>query len=65
MKCTCETCKHCGIHPDGNLCTKRLMFVNDNDYCDDWDTDKFFSSARLVAFTIIVIGVAILLSRVF
>lgn len=65
MKCTCENCKHCRIYDEGNLCMKRLIFVNKQDSCEDWETDKFFSPTRMVAFAIIMIGVMVLLSRVF
>ena len=65
MICSCEKCKYCVICDEGNLCMKRLIFVNKQDSCEDWETDKLFSPTRMVALAIIMIGVMVLLSRVF
>ena len=63
MKCTCETCKHCLAHPDGRLCSEKLIFVEEDDACLDWETDELFNPTKIVAFAIIVVGIIVLLSK--
>lgn len=42
------------------MCTKKLCFVRDEDFCPDFENDELFNPTKLVAFAIIVIGIVIL-----
>ena len=63
MKCICKNCKHCLERPYGKFCAKNLVFVQDNDYCFDFENDKFFDPTKLVLFTIVVVAIVIFLSK--
>ena len=63
MKCICKNCKHCLEHPDGKICDKNLIFVQEDDYCEGFENDELFDPSKLVAFTIIAIGIVILCAK--
>lgn len=46
------------------MCTKKMIFVRDEDFCPDFENDELFDPTKLVAFTIIVIGIVIFLSKI-
>lgn len=62
MKCICKNCKHCLEHY-GNFCDKHLVFVQDNDYCFDFENDELFDPTKLVLFAIVVVAIVIFLSK--
>ena len=62
-RCICKNCKHCIEHPDGKVCDKHLVFVQDNDYCFDFENDKLFDPTKLVLFAIVVVAIVIFLSK--
>lgn len=59
----CFNCQHSCLHEEGRMCTKKLCFVRDEGFCPDFENDELFDPTKLVAFAIIVIGIAILLSK--
>ena len=63
MRCTCKNCKHCLEHADGKFCEKHLVFVEDDDYCVDFENDKLFDPTKLVLFAIVVVAIVIFLSK--
>ena len=64
MKCTCKNCKHCLEHPDGLMCGNKMVFVDKEDTCLDWDTYELFKPTKLIAFTIIAVGIVIFLAKI-
>lgn len=63
MKCTCSNCKYRLDHPDGIVCENKLAFVEPTDNCTEWETEELFDPTKLVAFTIIAIGITFLLGK--
>ncbi len=63
MKCICDTCKKCLQHPEGLLCSDRMVFVEPNSTCLDWENDEIFNPTKLVALAIVAIGIVILLAK--
>lgn len=64
MRTICDNCKHCLLHPEGQLCSKTLDFVAKDDSCRHFDNDKVFDPTNLVLFTIASILIVILFSRI-
>lgn len=64
MKCICNNCKHCLEHSDGKVCGKHLIFVHNDDTCEGFENDDLFDPTKLVAFTIIAIGIVILCTKI-
>lgn len=62
-KCVCKNCKHCLIHPDGLICDKKLIFVETNDYCEDFENDELFKPSKLVVLAIVAIGIVLLCAK--
>ena len=56
----CKNCKHRLDHPEGIICETSLNFVDPDYTCVDWENDDLFNPAKVVAFTIITIGIVIL-----
>lgn len=63
MKCNCNNCNSCLQHPDGLLCSKKMVFVEKEDTCLEWESDENFEAGKLVALAIIAIGVVIMLAN--
>lgn len=62
-KCVCRNCKHCLIHPEGLVCANRMVFVDKEDTCIDWDTDELSKPTKLIALTIILLAMIIILGK--
>lgn len=45
------------------MCTKKMIFVQDEDYCPYFENDEMVSTAKLVGFAIIVIGIVLLCAK--
>ena len=45
------------------MCTKKMIFVEDNDYCPYFENDELFNTHKLVALAIVVIGIALLCAK--
>ena len=60
----CENCKHRLDHPEGIVCEDKLCFVEPDDTCLDWENDELFKPTKLIAFTIVAIGIVILLAKI-
>ena len=63
-RCICKNCKHCIEHPDGKVCDKHLVFVQDNDYCFDFENEELFNPTKLVLFAIVLVAIVIFLSKI-
>ena len=63
-RCICENCKHCVEHPEGKICDKHLIFVQQNDYCDNFETEEMSDPTKLVLFAVIVVGIVYFLSKI-
>ena len=59
----CENCKHRLDHPEGIVCEDKLCFVEPDDTCLNWETKEVFDPTKLVAFTIVAIGIMILCAK--
>lgn len=64
MKCICNNCKHCLIHPDGLMCNKHLVFVHKDDTCEGFENDELLDPKKIAAFAIIIAGIVIFLSKI-
>lgn len=42
------------------MCTKKMIFVQDEDYCPYFENDELFNPIKLVALAIVAIGIVIL-----
>ena len=63
-RCICKNCNHSSDeHEDGRMCTKKMIFVQDNDYCPYFENDELFSINKLIAFTIVAIGIVLLCAK--
>ena len=60
----CKNCKHCHKHPDGNLCDKKLIFVQENGYCEGFEDNELFDLKNIVLFTVAVVGIVYLLLKI-
>lgn len=60
MKCTCKNCKFAKEHEDGLMCTNKMCFVDKDDACVDWDSDKLFSVPMWIIYTLFAIVTATL-----
>ncbi len=65
MRGICRNCQHSCLHEEGRMCTKKLCFVRDEDFCSYFENDELFDPTKLVAFAIIAIGIVIFLSKMF
>lgn len=63
MRCICKNCKHCHEHDDGKLCAKHMVFVHEDDTCEGFENDELFSCNKLIAFTIVAIGIVLLCAK--
>lgn len=63
MECKCKNCKFAKEHEEGLMCTNKLCFVEPDGICLEWDNDELFKPHKLVAFTIIAIGIVLLLAK--
>ena len=63
MRCICKNCIHCLEHPDGKVCAKNLVFVDENNTCDSFDNDIVTKPIGLVVLAIVVIGIVILCAK--
>lgn len=43
MKCECKNCKHCRLYSEGAFCENKMIFVEPNNRCNDFDTDDSLS----------------------
>jgi hypothetical protein len=59
----CENCKHRLDHPEGIICNKRLLFVDNDATCLDWENDELFNPTKLVALAIVAIGIVLILGK--
>lgn len=64
MKCICKNCKHCLEHADGKVCDKHLIFVQEDDYCDNFETEEMSDPTKLVLFTVAVVAIIIFLTKI-
>ena len=64
MKCVCKNCKHRLEHSDGKVCGKHLVFVQEEDYCMDFENGEFFDPTNLVLFTFAVVVIVLILSKI-
>lgn len=63
-RCICKNCKCSSVDPkQGRLCTKKMIFVHNDDYCPYFENNELFSCNKLIAFTIVAIGIVILLAK--
>lgn len=60
----CKNCKHCHKHPDGNLCDKNLIFVQENGYCEGFEDNELFNPTKLVLFAVAVVAIVIFLLKI-
>ena len=64
MKCICKNCKHCLEHPDGKVCDKHLIFVQEDDTCEGFETEEISDPTKLVLFAVAVVAIVIFLSKI-
>lgn len=60
MKCICDTCKKCLQHPEGLLCSDKMVFVEPDDACLEWENDELFNPTKFVALAIVAIGIVLI-----
>lgn len=63
MKCNCNNCKHCLKHPDGLLCGKKLIFVERDNLCEDWNSEELFSPTALVIIMVIAVAIVAICAK--
>jgi hypothetical protein len=63
MRGICKNCEHSSNNEEGRICTKGLLFVNDNDFCDEFENNAIFDPSGIIAFTVVAIGIVILLAK--
>ena len=63
-KCVCRNCKHCLIHPEGLVCANRMVFIDKEDTCLDWDSEELFMPTAIIIFTIIAIAIIIFCAKI-
>lgn len=59
----CKNCKHRLDHPEGIMCDKRLLFVDNDATCLDWENDELFNPTKLVVLAIVVIGIVLICTK--
>lgn len=63
-RCICKNCNHSSDeHEDGRMCTKKMIFVEDNDYCPYFENDELFNTPKFVALAIVAIGIMLLCAK--
>ena len=45
------------------MCTKKMIFVEDNDYCPYFENDELFNTPKFVALAIVAIGIMLLCAK--
>lgn len=64
-RCICKNCKCSSVDPkQGRLCTKKMIFVHNDDYCPYFENDELFNPTKLVLFTVAVVAIVIFLSKI-
>lgn len=64
MMCTCKNCKHCLTHPEGKMCENKMVFVEDDHACLDWENDELFDPTKYVAVAIVIVAIVIFLAKI-
>lgn len=64
MRCICENCKYRAEHSDGLVCSRKIIFVDRDHTCTDWDTEEVATPKNLIVFTIVILALAIFLSKI-